>query len=112
MTDPATILLTIAPELSGVDATAAIAIAEMQIAASLCGDKRPLLVAYLAAHILTVAGRSGSSGAVTSLKEGNLAITYGATDAMGGLGATSYGVEYDRISRACVWSARTRVTHA
>jgi hypothetical protein len=51
---PAEIIAVIAPEFANIDSSGAIAIAEMQIAQGLCGDKRPLLVAYLAAHILTM----------------------------------------------------------
>lgn len=106
---PAEILPTIAPEFALIDADDAIAIAEMQIADGLCGDKRPLLVAYLAAHILTMGKRGGAAGSVTSLKEGQLSIGYGSTGIMGSLGQTGYGAEYDRLSRACVFAARTRV---
>lgn len=106
---PDQILPVIAPELGCVDADDAIAIAEMQIADGLCGDKRPLLVAYLAAHILTIGKRGGAAGAVTGLKEGQLSINYGSTGIMGSLGQTGYGAEYDRLSRACVFAARTRV---
>lgn len=108
--EPATLLATIAPEFATVDATGAIGVAELQIAAGLCGDQRPLLVAYLAAHILTVAGRAGAGGSVASLKEGQLSINY-TTSAGGTLQSTSYGSEYDRLSRACIFTPRTRVTH-
>lgn len=109
--NPADILPTIAPEFAGIDATDMIALAELRIAPNLCGDQRPLLVAYLAAHMLTMAARNGSggAGAVTSLKEGQLAIGYASTGTIGALGSTSYGSEYDQMSRACVFAARTRV---
>lgn len=103
------LLLIVAPEFTGVDASGAISVAEMQIADGLCGDKRPLLVAYLAAHILTMSKRGGDVGAVTGLKEGQLSINYGSTGTTGSLGQTGYGAEYDRLSRACVFAARTRV---
>lgn len=106
---PEELLVIIAPEFTGVDASGAISVADMQIADGLCGDKRPLLVAYLAAHILTVGKRDGAAGAVTSLKEGQLSVNYGSTGIMGSLGQTGYGAEYDRLSRACVFAARTRV---
>lgn len=116
MTTPAALLPVIAPEFADVDASAAIVVAEMQVGENLCGDKRPLLVAYLAAHILSLGSRSGLSsgaaGAVTSLSEGSLSIGFGgASGVMGSLGQTSYGMEYDRLSRGCVFAARTRVTH-
>lgn len=110
MATPAELLPTIAPEFSGVDASAAISVAEMQIAEGLCGDKRPLLVAYLAAHVLTLGQRSGAAGGVSSLREGGLSVSYHGGGE--GIGATSYGAEYDRLSRGCTFAARTRVTHA
>jgi hypothetical protein len=106
---PAQILPVIAPELVG-DQSAVIAIAEMQIAPGLCGDKRPLLVAYMAAHIATLAKRSGASGAVSSMAEGALNVSFGGT-MRDGLHATSYGAEYDRLSRACVFAAGTRASY-
>jgi len=113
MQTPAQILPVVASEFVGVDATDIIALAELQVAPGLCGDKRPMLVAYLAAHMLTIANRQGgAAGSVTSVKEGQLAETYGNAGASHspGIGATSYGQEYDRMSRACAFSVRTRVT--
>ena len=106
---PAQILPTIAPELTG-DQSAVIAIAEMQIAPGLCGDKRPLLVAYLAAHIATLGQRGGASGAIASKSEGALSVSFGGA-MKDGLNATSYGAEYDRLSRACVFTPGTRVSY-
>lgn len=107
------LLIIIAPEYSSVDVSGAIEVADMQIAIGLCGDKRPLLVAYLAAHILTVGGKAGgATGDLSSLKEGGTAVTYKSSKASietTGLSDTSYGREYDRLSRACVFTARTRV---
>ena len=106
---PAEILPVIAPELTG-DRSAVIVLADMQIAPGLCGDKRPLLVAYLAAHIATLAERGGASGGVASMTEGSLAVSFGGA-MKDGLGATSYGQEYDRLSRACVFAAGTRMSY-
>jgi hypothetical protein len=109
MSNPADILPIIAPEIDAAKYSGGIEVAEMQIAAGLCGDKRPMLVAYLAAHILTLSGRAGVSGAVTAQSEGGLSESYG--QVMGGrdaLASTSYGAEYDRMSRACVFAPRTR----
>lgn len=107
--EPAAILAVIAPELTG-DQSAVIAVAEMQIAAGLCGDKRPMLVAYLAAHIATLAQRGGASGGIASMSEGQLAVSYGGAN-NDGLHATSYGAEYDRMSRGCVFAAGTRMSY-
>jgi Protein of unknown function (DUF4054) len=113
MATAAQLLLIIAPEYASIDATGAITIADMQIATNLCGSKRPLLVAYLAAHILTVGGKAGgATGDLTSLKEGGVAVTYKSSKPFIetiGLSDTSYGREYDRISRGCTFAVRTRV---
>lgn len=102
----------IAPELSS-DLNLvedAVTLAELQVGADLCGDKRPLLVAYLAAHLLSLTNRkTGSSGSLTSLSEGNLSLGFGQSGLMGSLGQTVYGVEYDRLSRGCIFAVRTRV---
>lgn len=110
MPTAAELLPVIAPEVTG-DQSAAIAVAEMQVGVGFCGDKRPLLVAYLAAHILTLGQRSGgAAGSVTNMTEGKLSIGFGGSGMIGSLGQTSYGTEYDRISRGCTFTARTRVT--
>ena len=110
MIDAADLIPTIAPEFAdSAELQGAIDVAEMQIADGLCGDKRPLLVAYLAAHVLSVASRKGSGGPVTSLSEGGLSIGFGSSGIMGSLSQTSYGQEYHRLSRACVFAPRTRV---
>ena len=114
MDDPALILPVIANEFDGVDATDIIALAEIQIKQGFCGNKRPLLVAYLAAHMLTISERSGgSTGGLTSIKEGQLSKGFSGGGANGGTGlhSTSYGQEYDRMSRACAFSVMTRVSH-
>lgn len=110
MSTAAELLQTIAPEISGLDAFAAIGVAEMQVGINVGGDKRPLLVAYLAAHVLTLAQRRGAAGSVSGMSEGSLSISYGGGGE--GLGATSYGAEFERISRGCVFASRTRVGNA
>lgn len=111
--EPDELLAIIAPEFANIDATGAILVADMQISSKLCGDKRPLLVAYLAAHILTIGGRKmGASGDVASLTEGELSITYAnsTADIKTSLSKTSYGQEFDRLSRGCIFTPRTRVS--
>lgn len=108
---PEELIPVIAPEFACKDTTQAITISEMQIAEGLCGERRPLLVAYLAAHIMALGLRTGGAGGnVSSMSEGSLSIGYGSSGIMGSLGQTSYGIEYDRLSRGCVFAARTRVT--
>lgn len=90
----------------------AIKVANIQIAEGFCGDKRPLLIAYLAAHLLVLAQRQGgASGSLSSLSEGQLSVgfTQSGADLGASLSQTLYGAEYDRLSRGCVFAARTRV---
>lgn len=89
-----------------------IALADMQISKTLCGDNRNTLVAYLAAHILTIANRAGgATGDIASISEGHKSITYSnsTADVRTSLSKTSYGQEFDRLSKACVFAVRTRV---
>lgn len=106
------LLQTIAPDLYALpNKQGAIDMAELQVGAKLCGDKRPMLVAYLAAHILSLSQRSlGAAGSVTSLSEGGLSVGFGSSGVMGSLSQTTYGQEYDRISKGCIFSPRTRIT--
>lgn len=97
----------VAPELAGnANLNGAITMAEGQVAANHC--QRESAVAYLAAHILTIAGRGGTGGAVTSETEGSLSRSFGSTGSTDGLGSTSYGQEVQRLNRLCYGlSART-----
>ena len=109
MQTPAEILAVIAPDLATLEGAAgAIDVADMQV-----GDcsKRNLLVAYLAAHTLTLSlrGASGAAGSATSLSEGGLSAGFSGSGLTGSYGQTSYGVEYERLSRGCVFAPRTRV---
>lgn len=110
MQEPADLIPIIAPELVGnCNLYGAIDMAEEQVAAGHC--KRTQAVAYLAAHILTVAGRGGTGGAVTSETEGSLSRGYGVAGGVVGmtrLDSTSYGNEVQRLNRLCYGlSART-----
>ena len=97
----------IASELVGhANLAGAITMAEGQIAADHCFLDE--VVAYTAAHILTVAGRSGSGGAIASETEGSLSRSFAAGGDGAGLGSTSYGLEVKRLNRLCYgFSART-----
>lgn len=103
-------LLLIAPELADIDSAvrnAMIELAALSVGASF-GDKRDLATAYLTAHMFTVRGRNGVTGAVKSVKEGDLAVTYADSGTTGDYSSTSYGLEYQRLSRSSILSARTR----
>jgi hypothetical protein len=106
---PAELVPKIAPEFATVDLSGAILVAEMEIAANFGGDTRPLLVAYLAAHILTIGRRpGGSTGAISSISEGQASITFtqnkSSTTSSVGL-CTTYGQEYDRLRRSLTLGA-------
>jgi len=65
------------------------------------GENYTLAVALRAAHTLTlkneaVAGNSGAVGPVTSMKEGDLSISFGGASSIsvkGDLGTTKYGIQ-------------------
>ena len=108
-------LVTIAPEFAEVAIADMITLADLQIANNLCNnvEKRELIVAYLAAHMLTIANRKlGAAGDVQSMSEGRLSIAYtnGTSDIKTGLSNTSYGKECDRLAKSCVFPAMTRVS--
>lgn len=108
------ILLEIAPEFAGEDLSGVIAIAELRIRPGFCGDKRPLLVAYLAAHIKAMAVRSSNKdGAISSLSEGGLSISYNTAniDVDNNYTSTSYGREYEILERSCSINPRTGRTN-
>lgn len=54
--------------------------------------------AYLAAHLGTLARRRGD-GPTTSKSAGGLSQSFASLTALGALGMTSYGVEYQRLIR-------------
>ena len=108
----AQIIEDIAPELASVDTDRRdriIALAENQVSAKVFGDLYETAVAYLAAHMLTVAGRQGNAGAIGSISEGQLSIGYQAGQNVSGLMATSYGQEFARLRRQRVVGPRTRM---
>lgn len=109
---PGEYFIIIAPEFKDIDYSGAIEVANIQIAPDLCGAKRPLLVAYLAAHTLTIANPTGlASGSLSSVTEGGTSITFKngqSSNKSTGLSSTKYGEEYDRLSRGCIMSVRTR----
>lgn len=105
------IVAVIAPQLVGQDLTGAIELAQMTLAQGVCDDKRDMLIAYLVAHILTLANRgNGSAQDISAIKEGALSISYGSAmqGYAGDYGATSYGQRYLMLLRACNFLPRTR----
>jgi hypothetical protein len=103
-------ILIIAPQFTGVDLTGAISIAELRLAPNLCGDKRPLMVAYLAAHILTESNRTaGTDSNIDSLTEGGLSIKYSNVDVNvnDSYTGTRYGRELEKMLRGCIITPMT-----
>lgn len=74
------------------------------------GVQQQLAICYLAAHSYTVATRQGSAGNTTSVKEGDLAISFGGGMTDAGFNQTSYGQEFVRVRRGCVLAPRNRWT--
>ena len=73
-------------------------LSESRTSSTFFGTNRPEAVAYRAAHMLDLAANatalSGSSGPMTSKKEGDLAVSFGTTQGMGDsvyLSQTAYG---------------------
>ena len=108
---PAEYLLIVAPEFKDIDYTGALEVAELRIPAGLCGDKRPLLVAYLAAHTLALANPMLASANILSVTEGGTSTTFKNSQSStknGEFGLTTFGQAYDSISRACVMGVMVR----
>jgi len=105
--DPSVILEAIAPEVADDDAAPLhIALAEKQTG-KVYRDMRAYAVALLAAHTLTLAGRRGTSGAVTGAREGELQLQYAQRQDATRLDSTSHGQELERLRRQYIFSART-----
>lgn len=102
-------LLVIAPEMAEVDSATRTAMADLAALSvgSVYGNKQELATAYLTAHMLTMRNRAGVGGAVKSMREGDLALTYAGSEG-NDLAGTSYGQELNRLKAECVFSARTR----
>lgn len=109
-----TILVLIAPELASKPQQTRYDMITLATAMTSfgCGTTRDMAIAYLAAHMLTVSGRSGIAGQVTSEKEGELARSYGSVSDASGEGAgyalTSYGQEYLRMMNSIILTPITR----
>jgi hypothetical protein len=110
----------IAPEFTpakGYEVDGAIILAQIRMDSTLSFTPKEsvynMLVAYLAAHILTVGGRPmGSSGDISSVQVGAVSLTYStnktsAKNAMTGLSETSFGREYILQSRPYRFSPTT-----
>lgn len=81
--------------------------AERQIGVDVFGESRPYAVALLTAHMVTMGNRGGNAGAVSGLKEGQLAVSYAQVSSDEALGLTSYGSELIRLRRSKLIGART-----
>jgi hypothetical protein len=112
MATAADLLMVIAPKFG--DTTPSVRASMLDLAEELIGaehPKRELSVAYMAAHMLETAARSGSSGAIQSEKEGDLQRSYAVavTSSNDSLDSTSYGLALKHIRRSFYFAARTRV---
>ena len=103
-----TILSAIAPQFNAEpDRELFLELAGQSVNTCLFGVKADQAVAYLAAHYLTLstdpARSGGASGAVTSKKEGDLSITYGASGAGAGeeaLSLTHFGQTFLMLQKS------------
>lgn len=79
---------------------AALSVAGGQLAPDHCYHSEA--VALLALHMLAIADRGGSGGAVASETEGGLSRSFrDAGGPTGSLGATSFGTELARLNKLC-----------
>lgn len=102
------VLQTIAPDLaSKSNASQVLALADLRVSKNNFGSVRDQAVAYLAAHLLSLSNsnfrKSGSGGAVTSLREGDLSVSFGAVPGSDdSLSSTWFGQEFERLRRETV----------
>jgi hypothetical protein len=119
---PKELMATIAPEFTpakGYDVDGAIVVAQIRVDSTLPSYVKEnenaynLLIAYLAAHTLTIGGRPmGSSGDISSMQVGAVSVTYSTnktSEKYGktGLMQTSFGLEYIRESAPYKFSPTT-----
>ena len=76
-----------------------------------CPHLRVLRLSNLTLHMVTLADKNdGSTADIQSYTEGDVSVSYGKSTAKqltSGLGNTSYGQEYDRLVRSCIFTPRT-----
>jgi len=84
-----------------------LALAAQNINPCFYGNNTAYVTALLAAHTLTLSNRAGSSagasGNITSIKEGDLAISYGGTasgGSGGGYNTTTYGQQLEDLRKS------------
>ena len=101
MPTPAELLPAIAPEIdpASPQAVALLAIADAEVGSHLESPLRDTLVAYKAAHIITLSNRGGAGGAVNALREGELTIAYDNGGMMDDLSLTAYGKRFKELAR-------------
>jgi hypothetical protein len=109
-----TVLKRIAPEFADrADLNEWIFQASSQLSPDAWGNLYALGACYLAAHLLTISVgeqfSSGGAGPVTSVKEGDLSLSFGSLSAAGSdqyYLTTKYGAEYLRMRRTLVLTPR------
>ena len=103
---PTTILDLIAPQFAAdADKTSFLTLAKIQTSATFYGAKYNMAVALRAAHMLTLRDRAqstqGAGGQITSMREGDLAVSYSAASSggSGDLSQTSYGMQLQGLKK-------------
>ncbi|MCP3685997.1 MAG: DUF4054 domain-containing protein [bacterium] len=99
----------IAPEFDTYDSdriARLIVIAQSQLSSSKYGDQYEYATALKVCHMLTISGRSGSGGSISSEKEGELARSYGSAGSSL-LSTTSYGLLLEELNNNSFIGAMT-----
>lgn len=73
------------------------------------GPNQDLATAYMAAHMLTLAGREGISGALASRKSGDTEESFYGSTSPDSLATTSYGLALKGLSKQYTFLPRNRM---
>ena len=89
--------------------TGMIELAELNLAEGTYGDHYNNAVALLVLHLYEMSSRTGSGGAITSEKEGQLSRSFAAAASSIAWAATSWGQELIQLTKSIVVFPRTRM---
>lgn len=108
------ILLDVAPEMASVDSDKRgrfLGYAAAQLG-QVYGANQDLATAYMAAHMLTLAGREGIAGAVKTRKSGDTEESFFGSTSPDALATTTYGLSLRNLSRQYTFLPRNRMMGA
>ncbi len=89
--------------------TAMIELAELNLSEDVFGDHYNQAVALLVLHLYEMSSRTGSGGAITSEKEGQLSRSFAAVASAIAWGSTSWGQELIHLTQSLNVFPRTRM---